>query len=111
MIFSIVLAVVGVYCVFMGIRTFLTGTLTAREEDRLKDFSKKGARLYKQVYAAMNIVAGLVVIGLSIIKFLESQHIIEEMLPVKLGVLGIAVIIAVVLLVVRAKCRKMTDDE
>ncbi len=43
MIFSIVLAATAVYCIFNGIKTILTGTLSSKEEAQLKGFSEKGA--------------------------------------------------------------------
>ena len=61
MIFSIVLAATAVYCIFNGIKTILTGTLSAKEEAQLKAFSEKGARSYKIAYAFMNILGGLLV--------------------------------------------------
>ncbi len=111
MIFSIVLAATAVYCIFNGIKTILTGTLSAKEEAQLKGFSEKGARSYKIAYAFMNILGGLLVAALAVLRFLEEQKTIGDTLVLRLILLGVAVLMAVLLVLYRSKCKKMTDDE
>ncbi len=111
MIFSIVLAATAVYCIFNGIKTILTGTLSAKEEAQLKGFSEKGARSYKIAYAFMNILGGLLVAAFAVLRFLEEQKTIGDTLVLRLILLGVAVLMAVLLVVFRSKCKKMTDDE
>ena len=95
MIFSIVLAATAVYCIFNGIKTILTGTLSA----------------YKIAYAFMNILGGLLVAAFAVLRFLEEQKTIGDTLVLRLILLGVAVLMAVLLVAFRSKCKKMTDDE
>lgn len=111
MIFSIVLAATAVYCIFNGIKTILTGTLSAKEEAQLKGFSEKGARSYKIAYAFMYILGGLLVAAFAVLRFLEEQKTIGDTLVLRLILLGVAVLMAVLLVAFRSKCKKMTDDE
>ena len=111
MIFSIVLAATAVYCIFNGIKTILTGTLSAKEEAQLKGISEKGARSYKIAYAFMNILGGLLVAAFAVLRFLEEQKTIGDTLVLRLILLGVAVLMAVLLVLYRSKCKKMTDDE
>lgn len=111
MIMAIVFAALGAFCIFNGVKAILTGSLSAVEESRLKDYSKKGARTYKLVYSVINIVGGLLVVGLGVLKFLEERNIVADMMPFRIAALVIALILAAVLLIFRAKCKKMTDDE
>jgi hypothetical protein len=46
MIMAIIFAALGAFCIFNGVKTILTGSLSAVEESRLKDYSKKGAKTY-----------------------------------------------------------------
>ena len=111
MIMAIIFAALGAFCIFNGVKTILTGSLSAVEESRLKDYSKKGAKTYKLVYGITNILGGLLVIGLGVLKFLEEKNIAADMMPFRIGALVFALILAAFLLIFRAKCKKMTDDE
>ena len=111
MVFTIVFSIVGVYCVFNGIKTILTGKLSAREEDKLQYYSQKGARLYKLFYAIFNIIGGLLIIGLGVIRFLESQGILGDIMIFNIIALGVVVVMALILALVNSKCKKMSDDE
>ena len=84
MVWSIALAVIGVYCIFNGIKTIMTGRLTVKEEVSLKGFSQKGIRVYKLVYSVINIVAGLLIIGLGVERLLVAQNILEDNFTIKL---------------------------
>lgn len=111
MIFDIILAAVGLYSIFNGVKIIITGKLTAREEDRLKDYSKKGARTYKLVYSIVEIISGLLIIGLGVINILEAQNIMEETLLYRIILIGVILVLVGVLLFAKSKCKKMTDDE
>lgn len=111
MVFGIVSSLIGVYCIFMGIRTILTGSLTASVEKSLDGFSKKGARTYKLVYSIVNILGGLAVICFGVLKILEEQKIIAESLIFRIVILAFAVIMAIALVIAKNKCKKMSDDE
>ena len=111
MIFDIIIAVVGLYSIFNGVKILITGKLTAREEDRLKNFSKKGARTYKLVYSVVEIIAGLLIIGLGVMNILEAQKIMEDTLLYRIILIGVVLVLVGVLLFSKSKCKKMTDDE
>ncbi len=111
MIYSIFSGLIGVYCVFMGIRTLLTGQLNASEEKRIEGFSKKGARTYKKIYAATTIIGGLGVIAFGVLKILEEQKIMPENLTYKIVILGVVLVLAIILIASKGYCKKMTDDE
>ena len=110
MIFTIVLAAVGVYSIITGVKIILTGSLSAREEAKLKDYSEKGARIYKLSYAITSIVGSFVIFGLAAIYFLEEQKIIEKSLIIRLVLLAVAIVITVALAIIRSRCKKMTDE-
>lgn len=111
MIFAIVTVVIGVYCIFSGIKTLLTGKLTANEEKQLTEFSQKGARSYRLISAVSNIIGGILVIICGVIEFLESQKILQESFIYKIIFLVIVLVMVAVLYITKAKCKKMNDDE
>ncbi|WP_407384526.1 hypothetical protein [Ruminococcus sp.] len=111
MVWPIFLAILGAYSIFTGVKTLLTGKLTVREEQRLTDFSQKGARIYKKVYAIISMLGGLLVIGLAVVKLLEAQGVIEQTMIYNIIALGIVAVMVVAMLVARAQCKKMSDDE
>ena len=110
MVFSIVFALLGCYSIFLGVKTLLTGTLSAKEEAEVANYSQKGARTYKLTYSITNIIGGLIVVGVGVIKFLESQKILTDSLPFLIGGLALAIIMAVILIIVKKKCKDMPDD-
>ena len=85
--------------------------MTVSEEKRLEGFSKKGAKTYKLIYSVMNIIGGLAVIGFSVVKILEVQKIIAENIIFKIALLVLVVIMAIVLVIAKNQCKKMSDDE
>ena len=111
MIFGIVSGLLGIYCIFSGIKTIMTGSLSIGEEKRLEGFSNKGARTYKLFYALMNILGGLAVICFGVCRILEEQKIITDSLIYKIVILGVVVILAIVLVIAKTRCKKMSDDE
>lgn len=111
MIFAIVTVIIGVYCVFSGVKTLLTGKLTASEEKQLTEFSQKGARSYRLISAISNIIGGILVIVCGVIEFLEAQKILQESFMYKIIFLVVVLVMVAVLYIARAKCKKMSDDE
>lgn len=111
MIFGIVTGLIGIYCIFTGIKTILTGSLTVAEEKRLEGFSRKGARTYKLVYSVMNIIGGLAAIAVGVLRILEEQKILTDVINYKIVILAVAVIMAIVLIFAKNQCKKMSDDE
>ena len=60
----------GIYCIVRGIITLTSGRLTAREEAKLGDYSENGARRYKMLSAVTNLLGGVLVIAISVLKIL-----------------------------------------
>ena len=58
----------GIYCIVRGIITLTTGRLTAGEEAKLSEYSKNGARRYKMLSAVSNLLGGVFVIVVSVLK-------------------------------------------
>lgn len=58
----------GIYCIVRGIITLTTGRLTAGEEAKLSEYSKNGAKRYKMLSAVTNLLGGVFVIVVSILK-------------------------------------------
>lgn len=110
MMMAIVFALLGAYCVYTGVRLLLTGKLTAREEG-LKNYSQKGAKVYKLAYAAFTIAGGLIVAGLGVVRYLEEQHIVPQSIWYNIIALAVVVVLAVIFLLIRNNSRKMTDKE
>lgn len=111
MIFGIITGLLGIYCIFTGIKTIMTGNISVAEAKRLEGFSKKGAKTYKLIYSLMNIFGGLAVIVFGVLKILEEQKIIEDTLIFRIVILGVAVLMAIGLVIAKKKCKQMTDDE
>ena len=114
------LAALAVYSIFLGVRILLTGRLTEKEEAKLKDFSNKGARTYKLVYAVVSIVGGLLILAVAVIRFLENMKVIRflenmksigDTFVLRLVFIGVALAIGLSMLFVRNACKKMKDDE
>ena len=111
MIISILFVALGIFVIFTGVKIIVTGSLGGRSEDRLKDFSEKGARLYKLIYALIEIFFGLLMLGYAVVDYLEGQKIVENMMPYRIAFLGAIALGVVVLLVAKNQCKKMSDDE
>ena len=111
MAMAIVFAILGVFAIFTGVKLLVTGKLSPKEEEKLKTYSQKGARTYKLMYAAFSIISGLVVIGSSVVRFLEGQGIIEDRIWHTIVLLAVLGVMIVAFLLIRNKCKKMTDDE
>lgn len=111
MILTIIYALLGAYCIFTGVKTLITGKLSAGEEAKLVNYSKKGARTYKLLNVVFSFIAGLCVLGISILKLLEMQKILEDIFVYRMVLLGIVVVLVVVFFIMQSRCKKMTDDE
>ena len=58
----------GIYCIIRGIITLTTGWLTAVEEAKMHEYSDNGARRYKMLSAVSNLLGGVLVIVISVLK-------------------------------------------
>lgn len=106
-IWPFVFGALGIYTIVLGVRIIVTGKLTAREEERMKDYSEQGARSYRVLNAVINIVAGFLIVGYSVVSYLENQGIIPESIIIKLVLLGVLVVMIAIYFIVRNKCKKM----
>lgn len=111
MIMSIVFGALGVGLIILGIKILLTGKLSKGEEAKIASYSKKGARTYKLMNVVLNIVVGLFLIGESILDYLASQKILDDVFWIKAIMFGVIIIMIIIYFVVASKCKKMTDDE
>ena len=93
----------GIYGIFRGIRILTTGKLPEREEARLGDLTENGLRRYKMLSAMMNIVAGVIVIGIGIGRIL---NLFDPDL-FKIIALAALVILVVVFVVIRNSCKNV----
>lgn len=106
-IWQLVCAALGVFCIISGVKTLLTGKLSVREESRLNGFSERGARTYKIVYSIINILAGFVCIGFAIVRYLAAQGVIADITPYIIGAIAFVVVFVVVLIITKSQCKKM----
>ena len=111
MIMSIAFGVLGIGLIILGIKILLTGKLTKGEEAKIASYSKKGARTYKLLNVALNIIVGLFLIGECIIDILEFQKILDDPFWIKAILFGVIILMVVVYFIVASKCKKMTDNE
>lgn len=98
---QIVLLVLGVYCIFRGIMLLLNGKLSEREEASLKGCSEKGLKRYMLLSAMMNIVGGIVVIGISLVRML---NLIEPNL-FRIIALAVLAVMVLVYVLIRRSCK------
>ena len=98
---QIIFLILGAYCIFRGVMVLLTGKLTEREEANLKDFSEKGLKRYRLLSAVMNIVGGVVVIGIALVRMLG---LIE---PNMFRILALAILAVMILVyvLIRRSCK------
>ena len=62
---------IGIYCIIRGIITLTTGRLTAVEEAKMHEYSDNGARRYKMLSAVSNLLGGVLVIVISVLKIFD----------------------------------------
>lgn len=110
MIFSLVFAALGVFCIFYGLRILLTGKLSKSEEAKISSYSNKGARAYKLINAVISIVIGLCIFVESIIQILEVQKMLADTFIFKAVIWGVIIAMIIVYFVVAVRCKKMTDE-
>ena len=68
---QIVIIILGIYCLYRGFITLTTGKLTEREEAKLRDFSANGVKRYKMLNAVMNLIGGVLVLVISVVRMLN----------------------------------------
>ena len=68
---QIVIIIVGIYCLYRGFMILVSGKLTDREEARIRDFSANGVKRYKMLNAVMNLVGGVLVLVISVVRMLN----------------------------------------
>ncbi|WP_405340508.1 hypothetical protein [Ruminococcus sp.] len=107
MMWPFVLGALGIITIITGVKIILTGKLSAREEEKLAEYSEKGAKTLKLLNAALNIVAGLVIIGYGVVRYLENQKIIPETIISKIVLIGVLIVMLAVYFIVRNNCKKM----
>lgn len=107
MMWPFVLGALGIITIITGVKIILTGKLTAREEEKMTAYSEKGARTMRLLNAALNIVAGLVIIGYAVVRYLENQQIIPDTIISKIVLIGVLIVMLAVYFIVRNNCKKM----
>ena len=99
----IVLILMGIYCVYRGVMLLMTGKLQQREEARLHGFSENGIRRYKMLSAVMNLVGGLLVIGIAVIKMLN----LVDLTVFRIIALVVIAVMLIIYLMIRNSCKNM----
>ena len=97
----IVLILMGIYCIYRGVMLLMTGKLQQREEARLRGFSENGIRKYKMLSAVMNIVGGLLVIGIAVVRILN----LVDLTVFRSIALVIIVVMLIIYLMIRNACK------
>ncbi len=93
---------IGIACVVRGIMTITTGKIPGSELARLNGYSENGLRKYKVLSSVINIVGGLLCVGISLVKLFG----IVESATYKIVVGIVLVIMIVVYIVLRNACKK-----
>ncbi|MBE6819405.1 MAG: hypothetical protein E7517_09720 [Ruminococcaceae bacterium] len=106
-LFPIIFVLCGGYAIFYGVKIIVTGSMGAKEEARLAAFSEKGAKTYKLVNSIFNILGGIVLIGLAILRFLEAKGTIAGLSVYRYIAIGVLVVLAVSLGITWLLCKKM----
>ena len=92
----------GIACVVKGIITVTSGKLPSTEWERVKGYSENGLRKYKVFSAILNIVGGLLCVGISVVKMFN----LVEPLLFKLIVIPILVVMIIFYVVIMNICKK-----
>lgn len=93
----------AVYCIFMGVRTLITGKTGAAEEAKIKDFTERAQKKYRMVSALTNILAGILLIVMSVIKLANPEMNTQVF---KLVCLGVVVVLVVIYVITWQTCKK-----
>ena len=102
MISLVIFGALAIYFIVMGVKIFITGTLTKREEERLAQYTEESVRPYKIAYAVGYILGGLMLAGISVVRYLSEQKVIEFSIPFYI-ILIVPIVICVVALVLTRK--------
>jgi protein-S-isoprenylcysteine O-methyltransferase Ste14 len=86
------IAALGLFTLARGIMILFTGKLGEREMARLRGFSENGIKKYKMLSAIMNIVGGLFVIAITVVKVM---NLVERNLFIVIVLAVLAVMLAV----------------
>lgn len=70
----IIMIALGVYCIWRGVMTLVTGKLPAREEEHAKTYSEEGLKKYKLLSSVFSIIGGILVIVLDAVKLFLPQY-------------------------------------
>ncbi len=93
----------GAYGIIRGIMILMTGKLSASEEARAREFSLNGQRRYKLLSAVLSIIAGVLVLIMSVVRMLNNV----DPTPFRIGILiAVAVMIVAYYLVLKS-CKNM----
>ena len=97
-----VIIALALYCIFIGVRTLLTGKTSAQEEAKISNFTEKAAKRYRLVSALLNIVAGVFLAVMSALRLLTSM----EVKVYKLICLAAVIVFAAVFFINWQVCKK-----
>ena len=100
---SFLFIAIGVYLLIRGFMTLTTGKLLPREEATLRDFSENGSKRFKLLASITNIISGLLVIVISVVKMLNLVS--ADVL--RIATLGILAVLIVAYVLIRNSCKNM----
>ena len=94
---------IGAFIIFRGVMTLTTGKINPREEAGLQGFSENGIRRYKILSAVTNILGGLVVIAISVVRLLDlvDRRVLGAV------VLAILAVMIVAYVLIRNSCKNV----
>ena len=98
---QILILAVGIFCIYRGIMTFISGKLTEREEARLRDYSENGARKFRLLSAIMNIVGGVFVCVVTVIQMVN----LVDRNVFRIVILAILAVMLAVYFLIRNSCK------
>ena len=101
--FFIFIIGIGIYTMIRGVMTLTTGKLHSKEEASLQGYSENGIRRYKLLSAVTNILGGLFVIILGVVRLL---NLVDRNVLIITTLVILAVMVAVFLLI-RNSCKKL----
>ena len=101
--FFIFIIGIGIYTMIRGVMTLTTGKLHPKEEAALQGYSENGIRRFKLLSALTNIIGGLAVIAMEVIRLL---NLVDRNVLMIATLVVIAVMLAVYFLI-RNSCKKI----
>ena len=99
----VIFIALGLYIIFRGVMTLATGKLHPREEAMLDGYSENGIKRFKILSAVTNIIGGLLVIGIALVRLLN----IADRSVLSLVTLVVVAVMLVVYFLIRNSCKKM----